>query len=356
MPGLSETRTFALRRYQAIISLALLTVLIGSILIVDLLARNRSLEKSLMSLSSEFAKKTNTVFSNTGNFIDHEDRVLLDEIPQADYSPGGVYFFGTSTMKWAFTTWDLPSEKKRFIGNYGIGASSHSQHLQLIRYLIEQRGFLTAGKRDLVILGVTYSVARRDPPTGYFASLLRRHGLYTITNEQIVPVPMSAVERWLRVEKARSGGFIWNLGRVAKGWVLTIAGFHRPPPRGIGSFDHYLGFMGGDQWPQNMDSELERLRQTIILLRSHQTQVRVMLLPEATWDDVLPYKPRYEAKVRALCQETATPLVDLSHALPDEAFVDGNHLTVDGQEKFRGLIMKEISGQLEELANAYVPR
>jgi lysophospholipase L1-like esterase len=81
-----------------------------------------------------------------------------------------------------------------------------------------------------------------------------------------------------------------------------------------------------------------------------------MLLPEATWDDVLPYKPRYEAKVRALCQETATPLVDLSHALPDEAFVDGNHLTVDGQEKFRGLIMKEISGQLEELANAYVPR
>ena len=104
-----------------------------------------------------------------------------------------------------------------------------------------------------------------------------------------------------------------------------------------------------------MDAELERLRETIILLRSHQAQVKVMLLPEATWDDVLPYKPRYEAKVRALCEETSTPLIDLSHAMPDEAFVDGNHLTVDGQEKFRGLIMGEISEHLEKLEKAYRP-
>ena len=225
MRGLVESQEFVARRYQAITSLALLTVLVGTSLVTDLLARNRGLEKSLMSLSSEFAKKTNTVFSNTGNFIDFEDRVLLDEIPQADYSRGGVYFFGTSTMKWAFTTWDLPAEQKRFIGNYGIGASSHTDQLRLIQYLIEQRGFLTAGERDLVILGVTFRLGRRDPPTGYFASLLRRHGLYTITpDERIVPVPMSAVERWLRIEKARSGGFFWNLGRVAKGWVTTLAG------------------------------------------------------------------------------------------------------------------------------------
>ena len=78
-----------------------------------------------------------------------------------------------------------------------------------------------------------------------------------------------------------------------------------------------------------------------------------MLLPEATWNSVLPYKPRYEAKVRALCEETATPLIDLSQAMPDEAFVDGNHLTVDGQQKFRGLIMGEITEHLEKLEKAY---
>ena len=356
MRGLVEGQGFVARRYQAITSLALLMVLVGTSVVTDLLARNRGLEKSLTAIASEFAKKTNTVFSNTGNFIDFEDRILLDEIPRADYSRGGVYFFGTSPMKWAFTTWDLPPEQKQFIGNYGIGATSHTDQLRLIQYLIEQRGFLTAGKQDLVILGVGFQLARGKISTDYFESLFRRHGLYTITaDERIVPVPMSAVESWLRIEKARSGGFIWNLGRVVKGWVSTLAGVHNPPPRGIGSFDHYLGFMGGAQWQENMDLELERLRQTIFLLRSHQARVKIMLLPEATWNSVLPYKPRYEAKVRALCQETATPLIDLSQAMPDEAFVDGNHLTVDGQEKFRGLIMGEISEHLEKLEKAYRP-
>jgi hypothetical protein len=350
MSEVLESQRFVARRYQAIASIALLMVLVGTSLLTDLLARNRSLEKSLMSLSSEFAKKTNTVFSNTGNFIDSEDRILLDEIPRTDYSRGGVYFFGSSNMKWAFTTWDLPPEQKRFIGNYGIGATSHTDQLRLIQYLIEQRGFLTAGKQDLVILGASFPLARGKISTGYFESLFRRHGLYTITpDDRIFPVPMSAVERWLRIEKARSGGFFWNLGRLAKGWVWVLAGVHYPPPRGISSFDHYLGFMGGGQWQQNMDAELERLRETIFLLRSHQAQVKVMLLPEATWDNELPYKPPYEAKIRALCQATSTPLIDLSHAMPDEAFVDSIHLTADGQEKFRGLISGEILEHLQNL-------
>ena len=183
---------------------------------------------------------------------------------------------------------------------------SQTDQLRLIQYLIERRGFLAVGKRDLVIFGVSFQVGRQDTPDGYFASLFRRHGLYTIApDQQIVPVRMSALERWLTIEKARSGGFLWNLGRVAKGWVSTLAGFRRSPPRGVGSFDHYLGFMRGAQWQPNMDMEVERLRETIFLLRSRQTQVRVMLLPEATWGDELPYKPRYEEKIRALCQATS---------------------------------------------------
>ena len=34
----------------------------------------------------------------------------------------------------------------------------------------------------------------------------------------------------------------------------VFAGVHYPPPRGISSFDNYLGF--GAQWQQNMDAEL----------------------------------------------------------------------------------------------------
>jgi hypothetical protein len=349
----AESQVLFVRRYQAIASLALLAALLGTSLVVDLLARNRDLERWSTAKGTEFAEKTRTIFSNTGNFIDFEDRVLLDEIPLADYSRGGIYFFGTSTMKWAFTTWDLPPEQRRFIGNYGIGATSHTEQLRLIQYLIEQRGFLAAGKRNLVILGVDFRLGRRDL-SNYFTSLLQRHGLNIVTpDDRIVPAPMSDFERWLRIEKARSGGFIWNLGRVAKGWVSTLAGFHQSAPQGVGSFDNYLGFMGGAQWQKNMDSELERLRETISLLRSYQARVKVMLLPEATWDNELPYKPRYEAKVRTLCQETATPLIDLSHAMPDEAFVDSSHLTVDGQKKFGNLVMSEIADHLQKLEKIY---
>src|SRR4051812_43068504 len=98
MNTLVESQGFVERRYQAIASLGLLAVLVGTCLMIDLLARNRGLEKSLMAIASEFAEKNGALFSNTGSFIDFEDRVLLDEIPQADYSRGGVYFFGTSTM------------------------------------------------------------------------------------------------------------------------------------------------------------------------------------------------------------------------------------------------------------------
>jgi hypothetical protein len=354
MKTLVETRQFVGHRYQAITSLTLLALLVGICLATDLLARSRHLEQLLMSISTQLAKKNNTLFSNTGNFIDFEERVLLDEIPRADYSRGGVYFFGTSNMKWAFTTWDLPEDQRRLIGNYGIGASGHTTHLRLIQYLAEQRGFLEAGDRTLVIFGVTFPLGRKDDlSTGFFVSLLRRHGLYTsMPDGRIVPVPMVDVERWLRVEKARSSGFIWNLGRLARGWAATLVRSPRHPV-GDGAYyrQAYTGFMEamGPDWQQNMDDQLERLKETIYLLRSHKVQVKVMLLPEATWANGLPFKSRYDAKIRALCQSTSTPLVDFSHAMPDDAFVDSGHLTVDGQTEFRSLIMAEISEHLHKL-------
>jgi hypothetical protein len=349
MSILVEEKAFVARRYQAVASLSLLVLLVGTCLATDLLARDRGLERSLTAKSSEYAEKTRTIFSNTGNFIDFEERLMLDEIPNADYSRGGVYFFGSSNMKWAFTTWDLPAEQKRLIGNYGIGASSHTDQLRLIQYLIKERKFLTAGERNMVILGVSFTLGRTDPPTGYFASLLRRHGVYTITDDgQITPTQMSAVERWLRIEKARSTGFIWNLGRLAKGTVMTLAGYRRPAPRGMLSPDSLRGFMGAE-WQQNMDVEVERLRETIFLLQSHHAQVKVILLPEPTWEDNLPFRTRYDPIVRALCQATATPFIDLSHSMPDEAFVDDGHMTVEAQEKFRALVMGEIIGHLQKL-------
>jgi hypothetical protein len=232
-----------------------------------------------------------------------------------------------------------------------MGASNHTVQLQLIRYLAEQPGFLTAGDRDLVVFGVSFHLGLvNEHETGFFASMLRRHGLYMITPETgIAPAPMSGVERWLRIEKARCAGLIWNLGRLANNWAAALGGLSRRPPHDEAKYRHHWRKIMGPQWQQNMDGEVERLRETIKLLRSHHTQVKVMLLPQGTWMDELPFKPGYEAKIRALCQATTTPLIDLSRAIPDEDFVDSNHLTVQGQEKFRGLIMGQILEHLRKI-------
>ena len=105
----------------------------------------------------------------------------------------------------------------------------------------------------------------------------------------------------------------------------------------------------GEHWRDNMDVQLEQLKKTIALLRSKNAQVKIILLPQGTWMDELPFKSRYEMLVKALCQATSTPLIDLSRAMPDEAFVDSNHLTVEGQSKFRDLIMREVTGHLQKL-------
>lgn len=342
------------RSQQAAISLALLALLIGTCVGIDLAARIKGLERWLMAQSSELARTNHTLLSDTGNFIDFEDRVLLDQIPRTDYSKGGVFFFGTSNVKWAFQTWDLPVAQRRLIGNYGIGASNHATELQLIRYLIAQHGFLSAGNRDLVIFGVSFHLGV-EPSPGFFEALLQRHGLFQITpTGRMVPAKLSSIDRWLRVEKARSGGFFWNVGRVAKAWMRWLSGRTKPQPHNAAEYrKEWRSFMG-PHWKPNMDHQIEEFRKTILQVKSYGADVKVILLPQGTWMDDLPFKPYYETKVRALCNATSTPLIDLSRSIPDAEFQESNHLTVQGQYDFRKIIMAIIGDKLHQIMAADV--
>jgi hypothetical protein len=150
------------QRVQAVYALAVLALLIGTCVVTDLLAQNSSLERWLTATRSELVERNGKVFSYAGNFIDFEDRVMLDEIPRTEFSKGGIYFFGTSNMKLAFQTWDLPMNERRLIHNYGIGASDHPIQLEFIKYLTTYHRFLTAGDRDLVVFGAAFQNAVGD--------------------------------------------------------------------------------------------------------------------------------------------------------------------------------------------------
>ena len=172
MDTAAASREFVVPRRQIFTSLALLVLLLITCLGTDLLARSPGLEHWLTVKSSNYAKINNTGFSYTGNFIDFEERLLLDELPHADYSRGGIYFFGTSNTKWAFTTWDLPPAVRHWIGNYGIGASNHTTVLNFIRYLIEEREFLKSGEANLVVIGVSFHLGTPGQPKRLFCLLV----------------------------------------------------------------------------------------------------------------------------------------------------------------------------------------
>ncbi|MCG2632717.1 hypothetical protein L6654_39640 [Bradyrhizobium sp. WYCCWR 13023] len=334
---------------QSLFSAALLALVLLSCLSADMLARSKTLQMWTTALSSAFAAKNNTVFSDTGSFLDFEERVLLDEIPHTDYTKGGIYFFGTSNMKWAFSTWDLPPQQQEELHNYGIGASNHKDQLGFIRFLIERYGFLGAGTRDVVVLGVSFHLAHVDGPAGgYWAALLRRRGLYRLTDSgRMEPAAMNPVVHWLRVEQARSSGFIWNVGRLLQAAAKAHLIATKPIKHDATKYQAgWREFMGA-RWQQNMDEAMIDLQQTIDLVRSHGAQIKIVLLPQGSWMDGLPFGARYYHEVRDVCAKTGTPLIDLSHSLADNDFVDSNHLTVLGQHEFRNILTSalEIPGR-----------
>jgi hypothetical protein len=298
---------------------------------------------------SELSVRYGMLVSNNGSFIDYEERLLLDEIPNTDFSKGGVYFFGASTMKWAFTTWDLPDGLRQRLGNFGMGAASHQTTLRLIRYL-GQRGLLSNGVRNEVIIGVSFHLGTTETPQSYFPMLLRRQNLYAIdADDRLIDAPVPAVQRWWLIEKARSGGFVWNAGRlVVNGIKARLHRSRQVPHDPVVYRRGWYEFMGPD-WQRNIDRELGRLHETLSLLQASGVPVKVILLPQGTWMDELPFPSYYDTRVRNLCRSTSTPLLDWSKSLPDSDFFDSNHLNNAGQAKFRAMILREEAGFLRSL-------
>lgn len=318
-----------------------LIVALTTCLLISAAARDRELERWMTAQSSALSVRNGMLFSNNGSFIDYEERMLLDEIPSTDFSRGGLYFFGTSTMKWAFTGWDLPDQLRLRLHNYGTGAASHQTILRLVRYA-GNKGLFSAADKSTVIIGVSYHLGRTETSGGYFPALVRRQGVYEVTpDDRLIEAPLDPADRWFRIEKARCGGFVRNTGRLIKNWVLASFNMKQQPLHIPAVYrKEWTNFMGPD-WQRNIDSEVGNLDETLKVLNAHGVPVKLILLPQGTWMEGLPFPTYYNDRVRMVARRTATPVLDWSKLLPDSDFVDSNHLTVKGQTKFREILFVE---------------
>jgi hypothetical protein len=327
------------RGTQTAMSLVILLVIGSTILFVDLLSRSAGIAARLNARDLARFEKGEEFFANRGNLVEFEDRLLVDEIPNADYSRGGVYFFGSSTLKWALKTWELPPAERARVGNYGIGAINHALEFQFIRFLVEDRGLLAAGgERTRIVLGADLTNVADWSAESYFGPLWRRHGLYTYSvKDGIHAAGIGPLRRFIRTEKAHCSGFIGgNLNRAAR-VVTNRLGIPVTWSEGLKDPEAIRDWIrtrfGSPGMNDSLATQMSALQTMMNYLESRGVGVTIVLLPHRQAFDDLAVTGAYHDAIAALCARRSIPLVDLSHALSEDEFWDINHVNARGLEK-----------------------
>ena|SRR5215472_12680914 len=344
-----------MRRFQLLVGLALLATIALTCACIDLLSRSPRVQE--FTERGELARFKGGVgqFMNAGGFIEFEDRVLLDEIPNANFSRGGIFFFGTSTMKWGLKTWELAPAERELVHNFAIGASNHRLVGQFIRYLVEYQGLLQAGGNNVdVVLGCFWSMGK-EWGDGYFSKLWGRYNLFQFDDRYgIRPADVGTVKHAWRMEQARLAGFVsQNAWRAAR-YVASSAGMRMQVDRGreIGEAEirrRAIESATIPNWEKELKTQLEELRATIRYLQERGVTVTIALLPTRTDYDALPLPREYNAGLRAVATESRVQFVDLSRLLRDDEFVDTNHAGYAGLGKLHGALMSLVRPHLDRL-------
>ena len=278
----------------------------------------------------ERCRKNNWQYEYAGRFNNFEQRFLLEEMPDADYSHGSVTFIGSSVLKEAIFTNALSAVERRMIGNYSWGAAVHSQEFALVRYLVADHGLPSAGAdRALVVLGLYYGSAAalgRHSNAGFFKEMLTYEGLYTYSPDGgLHDAPMSPLERSLRLERARVRQFLqnalvnWDAG-LTPTWPQT-------PDVYRGCWRDYFGV----NWKDEMRGEVVQLGAMLEYLQAHHIPVVGVVPPLASWQRESPYPGEFRSLVDPLLRANGVPILDLTELNGDEDFGDLAHLTFRGE-------------------------
>jgi hypothetical protein len=236
----------------------------------------------------------------------------------------------------ALKSWEMPAEERVLVHNFGFANSNHEFQFQAVRFLVEHEGLLHAGaEKTLVVFGVCYTcVGVEYSETGYFPNLWSRHRLYEYSRvDGIRRIDMSPLNRLRIVEKERIAGFLRRVvACLSNGWRDVGKGQTPLVHDTAGYVEHFRKAMG-PRWIEKLDWQLGEFSQMIDYLRDRRVRVAVVLLPEGSWEDNLPYSAAYAFRVRSLCAKRGIALHDLSRLLRDDEFGEYGHPNLTGVDK-----------------------
>ena len=315
----------------------------GTCLMLDGMANAQPVQDWMRRLAWQESKwkKQLPIFCWHSHLVDYEDRLFHEEIPSADFSRGGAFFMGASNMKWALKLWELPAETRPLIRNFAFGGSKHSSQFDLIRYLVEQRGFLSAGgEKTLIVIGLNYRNAHHGRLTAdgrdeYYERLWTRHGIYRVDPDgSIHPSRLSALAKAIILERTKITGILKELVNLA---------YAPLKPTRVVDPDAYnrswVESMGPD-WKELILAQAGEFARMVDYLQQRNVKVVGVRMPVGSWDDDLPFEQVYIRQIREICAAKGVRIYDFTRMLDDEEFVDSVHLTPVGIEKFQPAVME----------------
>jgi len=331
-------------------SLMVLLVVVASIFAVDALARNESLVRWIHSRWVEKWQGSNHCAPHWPYFFPG-DCVILDHIPNADFSRGGAYYFGSSNLGTGIMPWSLTPEARELVHDYNVPGSNHTDQGNLIRYLIESEDLLAAGPdKTLVVLAIFYGSSKLE---SWFPNLFT-HGFYTYSREEgMRRTGVPWLYRFLEIEKMRCRWFLVTCRLVLHMKSdLTIDADLIPhtwtKPYAEKEFKKLWTKRMGPDWKENMVVELKALEATLDLLKAKKVPVEIALLPVGSWPRELPFHKPFVEGVKAITDRQSVPLHDFSELLTDDEFVDQIHMNHAGA--------LEINAALTEIALRHLRR
>jgi hypothetical protein len=284
-----------------------------------------------------------SVYLFDNGYADDADYVLLDLLPNADHSKGGVFFIGDSQSRNALMPWRLSPAEQELIHNYSIGDLHHRDQRLFVQMLVEEMGLLDGGPENTtVILGISPNMARpRDYQAPSYVNLaFERHGLFSYSfDDGMHRARILDLDRWWRVERDRASRFINIALGLRKSRVQTL------DPR-LQTLEYNTQ---ADDWREVMDAEIIELTELVDYLQARHVRVRAVIRPSASWKKRLPYERTYLELVSPMLAARNVPLIDQTNLFADSDFVDDNHTKYPVQLKLHEIDLEIALRELAEM-------
>lgn len=340
-----------LARDQVLISSLLLGIAAATWTGVASLSNSEGVSTWIRDERIKHWRRTNGMIADVGTFRYPGDHAMLQEI-EVDHSEGGVYYFGTSSLAMALHPWEFPYEHASMVRNFSIAGAQQTDQLNIVRYLIDYKGFLSRGSDTLVVLALYFENANRQEGARFwkiFPNLIERSHLYNYDRESgLHPRSFLPFERFVLLQRARSRSFLRMLQRsirlTKKDGSYVRPQFDTSQTYSPDFLKHTFKDLMGPDWENGLKIETRAFDELLRLLTENRAHVIGVLLPIPSWFREQPYTERYRVMTTELFEQHGVELIDLTNLLDDDEFADHAHISYTGTRK-TSPILREIGAK-----------